>query len=52
MGDRPLYQSLLDSFPVKTDFLKEYDLEMSKTVVYLRDCDKKPILIDEMKDGF
>jgi hypothetical protein len=25
---------------------------MSKTVVYLRDLDKIPILKDEMKDGF
>ena len=47
-----LYQSLINSVPVKTDFLQEYDQEMSKTVVYLRDRDKKPILIDEMKDGF
>ena len=47
-----LYQSLLNSIPVRTDFLQEYDLEMSKTVVYLRDLEKIPILADVMKDGF
>jgi hypothetical protein len=47
-----LYQSLLDSVPVRTDFLKDYDLELSKTVVYLRNLEKTPILVDEMKDGF
>jgi hypothetical protein len=47
-----LYQSLINSVPVKTNFLKEYDLEMKKTAGYLRDRNKNPILIEEMKDGF
>ena len=47
-----LYQSLLNSVPVKTKFLYEYDLELNKTAVYLRDREKIPIYKDEMKDGF
>ena len=46
-----LSQSLLNSVPVRPHFLEEYNLEMSKTVLYLRDRDKNPILRDEMKDG-
>jgi hypothetical protein len=47
-----LYKSLINSAPVRPDFLEEYDLEMSKTVAYLRDLEKTPIKKDEMKDGF
>ena len=47
-----LYKSLLNSAPVIPQFLKEYQLELSLTVVYLRELEKIPISIDEMKDGF
>jgi hypothetical protein len=47
-----LYQSILNSKPVRPKFLQEYDLELNKTVAYLRERDKITIYKDEMKNGF
>lgn len=47
-----LYQSLLDSKPVKPLFLKEYDDELNKTAAHLRDREKITIYVDEEKNGF
>jgi hypothetical protein len=47
-----LFQSLLNSIPVIPDLLKEYEEELLLTADFLRDLEKIPILIDEMKDGF
>jgi len=45
-----LYQSIINSKPVKPEFLVEYDLELKKTAVHLRQREKKEIFTDEMKD--
>jgi hypothetical protein len=37
---------------VSPSFLQEYIQEFDKTVLYLRDLEKVPILKDEIKDGF
>ena len=47
-----LYKSLLNSAPVRPDFLQEYQQELTKTVLYLIDLEKIPILKDEIKAGF
>jgi hypothetical protein len=46
-----LYQSLLNSVPVRPDFLQEYERELSMAALYLRDLEKVPIYTDEMKNG-
>ena len=46
-----LYQSLLNSTPVRSNFLKEYEEELMKTVVYKRNLERVAIIIDEIKDG-
>ena len=46
-----LYQSLLNSTPVTPEFLKEYEHELTMTVLYLRNLEKIPIIKDEMKDS-
>jgi hypothetical protein len=43
-----LYQSLLNSKPVKPDFLKEYELELTHTAAYLRLCESVPVEIDKI----
>jgi hypothetical protein len=47
-----LYKSLINSAPVRPDFLEEYDLELTLTAAYLRDREKIPLCKDEEKDGF
>ena len=47
-----LYQSLLNSAPFKSFFLQEYEQDLTKTVLYLIDLEKEPVIKDEMKDGF
>ena len=39
-----LYQSLLNSAPIKPDFLKEYEQELILTAQYKRNLEKTPIL--------
>ena len=34
------------------EFLQEYEQDLTKTVLYLIDLEKKPVIKDEMKDGF
>lgn len=47
-----LYQSLLNSAPVKPSFLQDYEQELNLTAAYLRERGKIPICTEEMKDGF
>jgi hypothetical protein len=47
-----LFQSLLNSAPFKSFFLQEYEQDLTKTVLYLIDLEKIPVMKDEMKDGF
>ena len=49
---RLLLQSLLNSVPLVPDFLREYEQDLTKTVFYLIDLEKKPVTKDEMKEGF
>ena len=49
---RLLHQSLLNSAPFRSVFLQEYEQELTKTVLYLIDLKKVPVIKDEMKDGF
>jgi hypothetical protein len=42
----------LNSVSLKPAFLKEYEQELTSTVLYLVDLQKKPIFKDEMKPGF
>ena len=46
-----LYKSLLNSFPVRPKFLEEYELELTRTAAHIRNLEKIPIYMDEMKDG-
>jgi hypothetical protein len=46
-----LYQSLLNSAPVRPLFLEEYEQELIKTANYQRNLEKIPIYKDEMKPG-
>ena len=47
-----LYQSLLNSTPVRPYFLQEYEQELIKTVLYIRNLEKVPVYMDEIKVGF
>ena len=46
-----LYQSIVNSFPVRPRFLQEYEQELIMTAQILRDLEKIPILIEEIKTG-
>ena len=43
-----LYQSLINSKPVKPEFLKEYEVELDQTAAHLRLCESVPVQIDEI----
>jgi hypothetical protein len=43
---------LLNSAPVRPHFLQEYEQELIKTVLYIRNLEKVPVYMDEIKVGF
>ena len=47
-----LYESLKNSQPVRPQIIKDYELELTKTAGYIRECEKITIYSDEMKNGF
>jgi hypothetical protein len=42
----------LNSTPVRPYFLQEYEQELIKTVLYIRNLEKVPVYMDETKVGF
>ena len=46
-----LFQSLINSTPVRPKCLQEYEIELTKTAYYLYDIEKAKLIKDEVKDG-